>query len=240
MRSTLESEEDRAAGALRAALDDNLYSCCLYGSLARGNQIEGHSNINLLIVLNESTLAAHQAIAKTIGGNPKIDPFVVARASFARTVDAFATKFASIQRNYRVLCGADPLAGVQINPQLARFHCEQEVRNLRLRLAYTFVTRQRHKTYARFLARSVTPLFTQLGEALRLEGLAIPKLFHERIGIFEKQLGIDSTVLHELLALKTARRTLSEAEAAVWHERMISLLDGVLAWIEAHWRPIAW
>src|ERR1700741_4776100 len=105
--SALPSTLTQTVSALKEALGNNLYSCCLYGSAVRGDAIEGVSDINLLIVLENSTAEAHLAISRVIGGNPNIDPFVLGRRGFERSVRAFAPKFLSIQRNYRVLCGAD-------------------------------------------------------------------------------------------------------------------------------------
>src|SRR5882757_6395225 len=70
----LQKAVDDAVHALRTELGDNLHSCCLYGSAVRGNAIEGVSDINLLVILNESTSGAHEAVARAIGGRGKIDP----------------------------------------------------------------------------------------------------------------------------------------------------------------------
>jgi hypothetical protein len=141
--TNLQATLDQAVNALRTELGDNLYySCCVYGSAVRGNSIEGVSDINLLVILNQSTAAAHEAVARAIGGQRQIDPFVLARRGFERSVRAFATKFASIKRNYRVRFGADPLVDLNVDAELEKFLCEQAVRNLRLRLAYAFITRQ--------------------------------------------------------------------------------------------------
>jgi len=67
MSSALQTVVDQAVQSLFKELGPNLYSCCLYGSAVRGNFIEGFSDINLLIVLNESNPNAHQAVAKAIG-----------------------------------------------------------------------------------------------------------------------------------------------------------------------------
>jgi predicted nucleotidyltransferase len=99
----LRKELDQAVESLRAELGDNLYSCCLYGSAVRGNLIEGVSDLNLLIVLNESNSGAHEAVARAIGGSTVIDPFIVARPGLPRTTKAFAPKFASIRRHYEIL-----------------------------------------------------------------------------------------------------------------------------------------
>ncbi len=235
MNPKLESVLLETVAALKSALGDNLYSCSLYGSAVRGNAIEGVSDLNLLIVLNASTPAAHEALARVLADRPQIDPFILARPGFARSVRAFATKFASIRRHHRVLHGADPFGAMPVDPQLERFLCEQASRNLRLRLVYSFVTRSRHKGYDRFLRAAITPIFVQFSEALRLEGVTIPADFAERIPLFEREFQIDGQVLRDLLALKRAPQRLSDSEVARWHERIFPVIDAGLRWIEERW-----
>jgi predicted nucleotidyltransferase len=226
---------DKVVSSWRNELGENLYSCCVYGSAVRGNAVEGISDINLLIVLNQSTGSAHEAIARAIADETRIDPFVLGRRGFERSVRAFAPKFASIRRNYRVLHGADPLTTMKVDAQLEKFLCEQALRNLRLRLVYSFVTRAQHKAYDKFIFRSVTPIFVQLSETLRLNGVQIPSSFEARIPVFQKELKVDGQVLQDLLALKKSPKKFSVDEAVEWHERVFPLIDSVVTWIEAKW-----
>jgi hypothetical protein len=226
---------DEAVNAFRAELGDNLYSCCVYGSAVRGNAIEGVSDVNLLIIINESSSGAHEAIARAIGGQPLIDPFVLARRGFERSVHAFAPKFASIKRNHRVLHGADPLAEITIDPALEKFLCEQAIRNLRLRLIYSYVTRHQHKAYDKFVTRNITGMFVQFSEALRLNGTVIPTAFDARIPSMEKEFKVDGQTLRDVLALKKSPRKFSETDTVNWHARLFPLIDAVLGWIETHW-----
>lgn len=235
MSTKLQDTLDQAVNALRRELGDNLFSCCVYGSAVRGNSIEGVSDINLLVILNQSTAAAHQAVARAIGGQKIIDPFVLARRGFERSIRAFATKFASIQRNYRVLFGADPLADMKVDAELEKFLCEQSTRNLRLRLVYAFITRQQNKSYDKFVMRNVTGMFVQFSEALRLSGITMPPTFEARIAILEREYKIDGQVLRDLLALKKTPRRFSEEDSVAWHERLFPAVDAVLAWIENNW-----
>jgi predicted nucleotidyltransferase len=235
VNASLQETLDQAVSALGRELGDNLYSCCVYGSAVRGNAVEGISDLNLLIILNESTVAAHQAVARAIGGLPQIDPFILGRRGFERSERAFATKFSSIKRNYRVLAGADPLASLKLDAELEKFLCEQAVRNLRLRLIYSFVTLQQHQAYDQFIIRNTTGIFVQLSEALRLNGLTLPMLFEARIPILEREFKIDGQVLRDLVALKKVPHKFSDDEATAWHERLFPLLDTVLGWIEQHW-----
>lgn len=224
-----------AVQALKTELGDKLHSCSLYGSAVRGNAITGVSDLNLLIVLNVSDSATHQAVARALADKPLIDPFVLAKSGLKRSVRAFASKFASIRRNQRVLYGTDPLADIVIEPQMERFLCEQAVRNLRLRLVYSFVTRTRHKSYDKFVTANTTALFVHFSEALRLEGVSLPNGFAERIPVMARDYKIDGQLLHELLALKAAPRRLSEDETVELHERLNPAMDTVLDWIESRW-----
>jgi Nucleotidyltransferase domain len=231
----LQSTLERVVSELKENLGENLYSCCLYGSAVRGDTIEGISDINLLIVLNESTPAAHKAISDAIGNNRAIDPFVLGKRGFSRSVRAFAPKFLSIQRNYKVLHGADPLKDVRVDPELERFLCEQSLRNLRLRLAHAFITRKQSTNYSMFLAKSVTPLFLRLSELLRLSGKEVPKEMEEWIPVLAKELELDAQLLNDLLEHKRNPRRLNDEEMVMWHDRVFPAVDQALMFMEKQW-----
>jgi hypothetical protein len=226
---------ERAVEALRRELGDALHSCCLYGSAVRGDADDERSDLNLLIILRTSDADTQSAVARAIGADPRIEPFVLGLAGFERSVRAFAAKFASIRKYYRVLHGADPLASIDIAPELERFLCEQAMRNLRLRLAHSFMTRQRHQGYGRFLANSVTPLFLRLSEIMRLCGATLPDEIRERIPAIAAHFAVDATTLTDLLDFKAAPRRLNDEESLAWHRRTFALINTAVAWIEAHW-----
>jgi len=227
---------EHAVDSLQQALGENLYSCSVYGSAVRGNMIVGLSDINLLIVLNESSTAAHKHVESALRKFPKIDPFILGRRGFERSVRAFAPKFASIKQHYRIIHGVDPLAGITLDPKLERFLCEQALRNLRLRMVFSFVTRHKNKDYNHFLVRNVTPIFVQISEALRLQGIELPDDFSLQIPIIEKEFKLNGEVLRDLLLLKKSTKALSDAELVVWHERVFPVIDTMLVWMETSWK----
>jgi predicted nucleotidyltransferase len=238
MSEKLEAVLKQAAAELSDALGDNLYSCCLYCSAVRGNFDDDTSDINLLILLNQSDVHAHIALANVLEKFKRIDPFVLAKRGFERSFRMFSPKFASIQRHHRVLFGADPLGSLRIKAEEERFLTEQAFRNLRLRLVYAFVTRRHHpNAYDRFLVRNITPLFVQLSDILRLNDIEVPKEFSARIPLFEQVFKIDASVLYDLLTLKSAPKKLTDKDVIVWHERIFPLIDSVLVWIETNWPP---
>jgi hypothetical protein len=230
---------DRAAGTLKKTLGENLRSLVLYGSAVRGNLVPKVSDLNLMILLEESTPDAHAAIADAIRGPVRIEPFILGRKFLPRSLQAFAVKFMSIRRNYRVLHGADPFDGLAIDESLAKFLCEQQVRNLRLRCVRAFVVMGHdHPRYSKFLAKLTSALFTDLAEALRRVGTDVPRAYGERIPLFEKAFAVDASVLRDILELKSSARALSAGEAKEFHSRLFKLLDGAVRWMEAQWPPL--
>jgi predicted nucleotidyltransferase len=224
---------DRVVSTLKDRLRENLHSLVLYGSAARGNFVAGVSDLDLLIVLKESTPEAHAAIADALRGPLRIDPIVLPLRGLDRSIQAFALKFRSIKRTYRVLHGADPLA-IDVDERVLRFLCEQGLRNLKMRLVHAYITRD-PQGYVRYLREIAPALFTDLAEALRVQGTEIPPGFEERIPILEREFDLKAPVLKDLLDLHSRPRTVSADEVFDLHSRLHRLLAQVLQWVETKW-----
>lgn len=224
---------------LKTSLRENLHACILYGSAVRGGFIPEVSDLNLLLILNHSTPEAHEAIAEALCGPVRIEPFILGREGLERSFQAFAMKFRSIRRNYRVLHGADPFKDFKVDEQLLKFLCEQALRNLRLRLTHAFVVVGRDpKRYTRYLVHSLPNLFADLSEVLRSANVEVPKDHSSRIPVLEKHFGVNAAVLSDLLELKKQRRVIDRSEAAEFHSRLFQLLNQAVRWIEAQWPPL--
>ncbi len=220
---------------LNAALETNLVSCCAYGSVVRGNYVEGISDLNLLIVLKESTPEAHLTLSRILCKFDKVTPFILGQKGFARSVRAFASKFASIQRNYVVLHGIDLLSDIKIDSTLEKFLCEQSLRNQRLRLVFTFVTTQGDERYGKFLKGCIPALFSNLSEVLRLEGIGFPKEMPARFSVMNQQFGLNESALKKLAEFRQTAHLPGESELQELHRNTFQLLDTIIAWLENHW-----
>ncbi|HYF48282.1 MAG TPA: nucleotidyltransferase domain-containing protein [Planctomycetota bacterium] len=225
---------DRCVVGLKRSLHDNLYSLALYGSAARGNFTPGVSDINVLIILEQSTPEAHQAIAEVLHEAPNIEPLVMGRRGLERSLQCFLPKFLSIRRNYHILAGADALQEVQVNQDVYRFLCEQSARNLRLRLKRAFIKRENDERWVRLLAGRTPALFSSLSDILRCAGMDVPSSFEARVPLISQTFSTDAAVLSELLRLKAASQPV-KVSATELHGRVHALLNAAIEWMEATW-----
>lgn len=227
---------DNIVEQLPQLLGDNLYSCIVYGSAVRGNVVAGYSDINLLIILNQSTPQAHAAIADCINGDVKVDLFIIGRRGMERSFQTFAIKFRSIKRNYKLLCGVDPLQELTVSDERLRFICEQALRNLRLRCVHNFIfLRDQPKRYTHFLFKNYAAVFTDISEVLRLEQVEFPKDFADRIPHIESFFDVNAAILTRLLELKAKPEALSKKDIMPVHSSLFQLLNTIVIWVEEKW-----
>jgi len=227
---------DRLTQQLPALLGENLYSCVLYGSAVRGHVVDKVSDINILIVLNESTPDAHIAIADCLEGTIYVDPFIIARRGMERSFNVFAIKFRSIKRNYQVLAGADPIKDFTVSDERVRFLAEQALRNLRLRSVNTFIHQRKNVTrYTRFLLNTYTALFTYVGEIMRLDHHDVPREYSERIPLIQDYFKIDTTILSTLEKIQANPDQVTVKSIPHIHQQLFSFLDGIVSWMEKSW-----
>jgi hypothetical protein len=116
-------------------------SAVLYGSAARGDWVPGRSDVNLLLLVDDTTPAALRRLTPAVtewhsrGFAP---PLIMGRTEWERSADVFPIEITDMQLSHRLLCGADPVTGVVIAPADLREAVEKELRGklVRLRQAY--------------------------------------------------------------------------------------------------------
>ena len=121
------------------------YSAVLYGSAARGDFVQGRSNVNLMLVIDELSPQVLRSLGRAFTGWRKASrepPLVMSRVEWHRATDAFPIEITDMQTAYRVLRGADPLHGLRVDRGDLRQALEREFRGKLIRL------RQGYATYA--------------------------------------------------------------------------------------------
>jgi predicted nucleotidyltransferase len=190
------------------AAGDNLAGLSLYGGLARGRFRPGRSDINVAVVLRDTSAAALDRIAPALRKawqKHRVEPFVLRAEELPQLADVFPTKLLDIQARHIVLAGEDLFHGLTVSREHIRLRVEQELRNLELRLRRRYLaTADDLASQAAILAGAVRPLALQLGWLLQLAGKPVPQedrteaIYRAAADHFQ----LDATTLTEVLALR--------------------------------------
>jgi predicted nucleotidyltransferase len=131
------SETDRMLGSR--------YSAILYGSAARGDFIPGHSDVNLMLIVEDATPEIIRSLGQALKPWRKArlaPPLLMSRREWERATDAFPIEVTDMRASYQVLRGDDLLSSAEVLPSDLRRALEREFRGklLRLRQGYAALT----------------------------------------------------------------------------------------------------
>jgi Nucleotidyltransferase domain len=122
---------DEFVKRVREAGGANVESIILFGSAAAGDFHQGHSNLNLLCVLRDTSFNALQALspaAKWWDKQKQPPPLCMTKQELLRSTDVFTIELLDMQQHHRILFGEDVLQSLQIPMDLHRVQVEFELR----------------------------------------------------------------------------------------------------------------
>jgi hypothetical protein len=207
---------DRFCHQLRDALGDQLLAIILYGGLAKGEYSPATSDVNVMVVVRDVTVELlDQAVAPVQQGIRDINlaMMLLCEEDLRCSTDVFPTKFLDIQQHHRVIWGADVLDGLEISRDHLRLRCEQEIKNLLLRLRQFYLHgAHRSEHIERILVNGISSFLMDLGMLLLLKTGRSPV---EKEAIAEtaaREFDLDGAALQAILTLKWGGSTPDLAE----------------------------
>jgi predicted nucleotidyltransferase len=214
---------------LHEAAKDNLESIILYGSGARDDFHEAHSDLNVLCILRSlrtAELARVSAVVKWwTSAQHQPAPLFFFSQELHRSADVFAIELLDMQQSHRVLYGSDAIAGIQVPMNLHRVQVEHELRTLLLRLRQHFLREAENQhELAAVLAKSFSSTLTLLR--------------HTLIAFQEQPPNAPGDVFVRIAAVTAADASAFEAvrslrEAKSWDKNtVLPVYDGYLAALE--------
>jgi predicted nucleotidyltransferase len=121
----------------------NLHSVILYGSAARGDFHEKHSDLNVLVILGSLAAADLRRVSPVvkwwITDLREPAPLFFTEEELRRSSDVFAIELLDIRDAHRVLYGKDPVAAINVPMNLHRVELEHELRTTLLKLRQHFL-----------------------------------------------------------------------------------------------------
>lgn len=170
LRASIEEFRDGIA----AAAGTNLDGLILYGGLARGRYHADKSDVNIVVLLHDTSTESLVKIAPVLRHAWRsvwVEPFIVKPSEVENLAEMFPTKLLDIQEHHVVLLGSDPFSDLKVSREQVRFRIEQDLTNISLRLRRRYVSiYDDQAAQAQALRKIAVPLKVQLTALMRLAG----------------------------------------------------------------------
>jgi len=167
------SMDDRLADLVKRlqSATTELESVVLYGSAARGDFHEGHSDLNILCTLRALTVKQLAEVSPAArwwtSAEKQPSPLFFTAEELRHAADVFAIELMDIKKSHKVLFGTDVVADIVVPMNLHRIQVEHELRTLLLKLRQQYVqTPSDTKTLEAVLAKSHSGVVTLIRHSL--------------------------------------------------------------------------
>lgn len=210
---------------LQEALGNHLLSILIYGNFNADAHMASRST-SMLLMLDEVTIALLDKMRDLILAGKRdfqLDAMVLSEQDLLSSTDVFPIKYLDIQQHHRTIFGKDPFAGMTIAQDHLRLRCEQELKNLMVRLRRFYLHRSDYNdlieatinnaAYVLFLNLKVM-LFLKTGNMID----DTKKIMNQAVTTF----GLDHSTLDHLLELRVGHHKPNrEALKALYDQLMV-------------------
>lgn len=187
------------------AMDGSVQALVLFGGLAKDEFVPEQSDVNVLIILRSVEVAVLDRAAPLMRRGQLefgLSALLMTEADLRDSSDIFPIKFLDMQRRHKVLWGDDPFTKVNVTRDNLRLRCEQELRNLSLRLRQGYVQRvDRPELLQAALNHAVSSLLVNVGVLLDLKSGKPAETKHDALAR-AAELGIPIEPIRQAWALK--------------------------------------
>jgi predicted nucleotidyltransferase len=196
---------DGFSSGLKALYQEGLISLILYGSAASGEFKPGFSNINLLVVLNDTGL---ENLSKSVPLLKKsafrnLNCLFFTPEYIAGSADVFPIEFLDMKENYLVIYGKDLLAPLAIDLKNLRFQCEQELKAKLLSIKSFYLFNRDKAALQNLLVRSFTSFLHISRNLIRLKGKSPAYKKEEILNDLAQEFKIDVSGVKKIFDLKS-------------------------------------
>ena len=212
---------------LQDTCSNHLVSVVLYDGLTKNEHIKETDTIKLMLVMDTIDTSILDQLAKVFASFPlkgQLQPLVLSESDLESSTDVFPIKFLDMQQDHEILAGKDILKGLTIQRQHLQLRCEQEIKNLMLRLRKSYLMGLDQKgALPRIMLRSY---FTLLRALDVMAELKTNKSYRREEEILDAtaELGLEVDVLRRIRAIRDDQPMKDlEEQKQVFNQLMIFL-----------------
>ncbi len=221
----------------------NLECVLLFGSAARGDFREGHSDLNVACILRSLTVEELGRLAGVVKWwcveQKEPAPLFFTHEELRQAADVFAVEILDMKQGRRVLYGEDLVAKIEVPMNLHRLQIEHDLRTilLKLRQHYLRAPGNAHEL-APVLRKSFSGVLTLLRHTVIAFGEQPPVHAHEVIAKAAALTGTDQGAFDALLKLRESGEFHGEIVPA--YGAYLKALEKVLHALDHHFPKREW
>ncbi len=227
----LETLRDR----LQSELGDDLICLSAYGDFVKPGEYDPRrSEVNLMLVLAGISTPVLDRLVDAIATakrKVRIAVMILTEEDLVQSCDVFPIKFVDMQEHHRLICGRDVLSDLKIADDHLRLRCEQELKNLMIRLRAIYLSRAKKFDLLRdAMTESIGSLLRLLAIGLTLKTGISPEESDEILAASREEFGLDVNVLQTVLDARRRSSVLDGTEVpAVFNNYMRAVHDAATA-----------
>lgn len=216
--------------AARDIYKEGLISVILYGSAASGEFAGRRSNINLLVILDNTALENLVKISKVMLGRKFkiLSPLFFTEDYIRSSTDVFPIEFLDMRENYSVIYGKDVLKDLEVEIRNLRFQCEQELKAKVINIKRNYLATRNKEALKGLLFKSFNSSLHILRNLIRLKSKAPPYLKEEILKGLEREFNVDTGGLNRILQAKNKNLKLSHKEIEALFFVFVRELDKII------------
>jgi predicted nucleotidyltransferase len=198
---------DEFVAQVSSVLGERLRAATLFGSVARDEWIEGVSDVNVLILLDDidAPVLARAAPAVNAAVGRGVQPLLMELEEWRRAADVFTIELADMRDASITLAGDDPVADVHVDTGMLRLQAERELRAKLLHLhAGMVVAAGDRKRLGDLFIHAVPSFVTYFRAALRLANRPVPQASREVVEQGCDVAGADPAAILRVLDARTS------------------------------------
>ncbi len=177
----------------------------LYGDAARGEFIQQSSDVNVMLIFKVINVDLLDRIAPAIEQAKReinLEAMLLDEMDLPTCAEVFPIKFRDIQRNHKLLHGAELVEQMEMSTERLKRQCQREIQNLQLRMRRFYLDRKRWpERIEGTLEDLVSKFLLDLAVVVELKTGNVSASKNRTIDEAEK-LGLKCKVLRDLMQLK--------------------------------------
>ena len=225
----LQADIQALAEGLQKSLGDKLKSVVLYDGMAKNEYIKENDLVCLMVVLTEVDTGNLDCVGEVLRGDPRQKQYqtlVLSERDLKTSTDVFPIRFLDMQQDYDVLVGDDVVKDLEISRDNLRLRCEQEIKNLLLRLRTLYINSGDNPKALEGALLKGYYSFLKSGDALA--ELKTKEVYHNEEAVVEAigTIGLDAGLMKKIAGLRQGE---SIGDSAAMKETF----EGFMAMIES-------